>query len=293
MCWENSQINRQKNSDSYPFTHINVRHVHNHKSSFSAYLEYATNSPGISKKSSDILKENELMYITGNPMLENCRITTFNLSYTWTPSNAFMMSVYGHSFKMFKRQLRIYTPYDSGKALLRSYINNGDFLNEEIGLSVNWKLLNGKLQLHAKPSQSFYRSTGIFNKRCNQFRIIAQANYYLDCFYFQVYYESEETGISSGSPQINKVRNYHSANVGWTKSKWNIRITAANFFNKGWNGSTNTIFSSYYNESRTFISTFAHPRINLTATYTFGYGKKVLQGNEVSEQPGATSAILK
>ena len=274
FAWENSDINGKKNS-------------------FSAYFQYATNSPGISEKSSDLLRENELMYITGNPLLENCRHTTVNLAYTWMPSNAFGMSAYGRFFGMYDRQLLTYSPYDNGKALLRSYINDGDYLNGEIGLAANWKLLNGKLQLYANPSQSFYKSTGIFNENCNSLRVTAQASYYLDSFYFQAYYESPHKSMFTASPRINKGRNFHSVTVGWANANWNLRVMAANFFNKGWDGATNTTVSPYYSERQTIIGTSSHPRINFTATYTFGYGKKVQRGNEVGEQSGAASAILK
>ena len=293
LAWENSDINGKKNSDTYPFTHINVRYVPNQENSFSAYFQYATNSPGISERSSDLLRENELMYITGNPLLENCRHTTINLAYTWMPSNAFGMSAYGRYFGMYDRQLLTYSPYDNGKALLRSYINDGDYLNGEIGLAANWKLLNGKLQLYANPSQSFYKSTGIFKENCNSFRVTAQASYYLDSFYFQAYYESPQKSIFTASPRINKGRNFHSVTVGWANSNWNLRVMAANFFNKGWDGATNTTVSPYYSERQTVFGTSSHSRINFTATYTFGYGKKVQRGNEVGEQPGAASAILK
>ena len=293
LAWENSDINGKKNSDTYPFTHINVRYVPNQENSFSAYFQYATNSPGISERSSDLLRENELMYITGNPLLENCRHTTINLAYTWMPSNAFGMSAYGRYFGMYDRQLLTYSPYDNGKALLRSYINDGDYLNGEIGLAANWKLLNGKLQLYANPSQSFYKSTGIFKENCNSFRVTAQASYYLDSFYFQAYYESPQKSMFTASPRINKGRNFHSVTVGWANSNWNLRVMAANFFNKGWDGATNTTVSPYYSERQTVFGTSSHSRINFTATYTFGYGKKVQRGNEVGEQPGAASAILK
>lgn len=293
LAWENSDINGKTNSDTYPFTHINVRYVPNQRNSFSAYFQYATNSPGISEKSSDLLRENELMYITGNPLLENCRHTTVNLAYTWMPSNAFGMSAYGRFFGMYDRQLLTYSPYDNGKALLRSYINDGDYLNGEIGLAANWKLLNGKLQLYANPSQSFYKSIGIFNDNCNSFRVTVQASYYLDSFYFQAYYESPQKSMFTASPRINKNRNFHSVTVGWSNANWNLRVMGANFFNKGWHGSSNTTVSPYYGERQTIIGNYFHPRINFTATYTFGYGKKVQRGNEVGEQSGATSAILK
>ncbi len=166
------------------------------------------------------------MYITGNPLLDNCRHTTVNLAYTWMPSNAFGMSAYGRYFGMYDRQLLVYTPYQDGKALLRSYINDGDYLNGEIGLAANWKLLNGKLQLYVNPSQSFYKSTGIFDDNCNSFRVTAQASYYLDSFYFQAYYESPKKSMFTASPRINKDRNFHSVTFGWANANWNLRVMA-------------------------------------------------------------------
>ena len=44
---------------------------------------------------------------------------------------------------------------------------------------------------------------------------------------------------------------------------------------------------------KTIFGTNSHARLNLSVTYTFGYGKKVQRGNEVGEQSGASSAILK
>ena len=233
------------------------------------------------------------MYITGNPLLRNSNQTIGNISYTWMPSNAFSMSAYGRYFGIYDRQLLVYTPYEDGKALLRSYINNGDYLNGDIGIAVNWKLLDGKLQLYANPCQSFYKSTGYFNEKYNPFRMIVQASYYLGSFYFQAYYESSQKSMDSASPQIKKIRNFHSITVGWANDNWNLRIMVANFLNKGWAGATNAIVSPYYSELQTVIGTSSHPRINFTATYTIGYGKKVQRGNEVGEQSGAASAILK
>ncbi len=292
-AWENNDINTRKNSFNYPLTHLNVRYVPNQKNSFSLYFQYVTNSLGVSQKSSDILRENELMYITGNPSLKNSNQTIGNISYTWMPSNAFSMSAYGKYFGIYDRQLLVYNHYEDGKVLLRSYVNNGDYLNGEIGIAVNWKLIGGKLQLYANPTQSFYKSTGIFNERYNPFRITMQASYYLDSFYFQAYYESPQKSMDSASPLIKNIRNFHSLTVGWANANWNLRVMAANFFNKGWEGATNTTVSPYYSERQTVIGTSSHPRINFTATYTFGYGKKVQRGNEVGEQSGAASAILK
>ncbi len=293
VCWEGSDINGEKYNDTYPFTHINLRFSPNSKNAFSAYFQYATNSPGINQKASDILQENEYMYITGNPLLKNSRHVTLNVAYTWMPTNAFGMSAFSNFLEYFDRQIIIYEPYNNGQALIRNYRNSGNYIKEEIGLAANWKLLGGKLQLYASPKQSFYKSTGIYNKSYNPFTITAQATYYLNSIYFQAYYQSPGKQMFTSSPQIYKDRNFHSLTVGWANSDWNVRVMAANFFNKGWNSADIVTESPLYTEYRENIGTSSHPRINVTVTYTFGYGKKVRRGNEVSEQSGANSAIMK
>ena len=293
VCWEGSDINGEKDNDTYPFTHINLRFSPNSKNAFSAYFQYASSNPGINQKASDILQENEYMYITGNPLLKNSRHVTLNISYTWMPTNAFGMSAFSNFWECFDRHFIVYEPYNGGQDLIRNYRNSGNYIREEVGLAANWKLLSGNLQLYASPKQTFYKSTGIYCKSYNRFNVTAQATYYLNSFYFQAYYQSPDKRMFISSPQIQKNRNFHSLTVGWANSDWNIRIMAANFFNKGWSSADVITESPLYTEYRENISTSSHARINLTVTYTFGYGKKVQRGNEVGEQSGANSAIMK
>lgn len=293
FCWEQSDINGIKNSDKYPFLHINFRYSPNSKNALSAYFQFASSSPGINQKASDVLQDNEYMFVTGNPLLENSRHITLNLAYTWMPSNAFGLSAFNNFFEMIDRQIITYKPHFDGNALLRTYINDGNYIQNEIGLAANYKLFDGKLQLYVSPKQTFFKSTGVYNKSYNPFTVTAQATYYLNSFYFQAYYQSPGKQMFSSSPQIYKDRNFHSLTVGWANSDWNIRVMAANVFNKGWSSAEIVTESPLYTEYRENIGTSSHPRINITATYTFGYGKKVQRGNEVGEQSGASSAIMK
>lgn len=293
VCWEMSDINGQTNNDTYPFTHINIRYSPDYRNSFSAYFQFASNTPGINQKASDILQDNEFMYVSGNPLLENSRHITLNIAYTWMPSNYFGLSAFNNFMEYFDRQLTVYEPYNNGKALIRNYRNNGNSFKEEIGLAANWKLADGKLQLYASPKQTFYKSTGIYNKTYNPFSVTLQATCYLNNFYIQAYYQSADRQMFAISPQIFRNRNSHSLTAGWANSDWNIRLTAFNFFNKGWDNADTVTEAPLYSEYKETIGTSSHPRLNVTATYTFGYGKKIQRGNEVGEQSGSTSAIMK
>ncbi len=293
VCWERISINNTIYYDSYPFLHVNFGYTPNPKNSFSFFFQYANSTPGINMKSPDVLKDNEYMYLTGNPLLGNSRNLMINLGYTWLPSNAFGLSAYGKVNGFFKRQLMVYNPYDDGQSLIRSFVNNGDFLNGEIGLASSLKLFDGKLQLYASPRQNFFKSTGIYRKIYNPFSVVLQATFYLNRFFCQLYYKSPNKRLHTLAPEKYEDCNYHSLAMGWANSNWNIRLTGINFFNRGWVASKTYTETPLYSEYNETIGTSFHPCINLSVTYTLGYGKKVQRGNEVGEQSGASSAILK
>ena len=293
VYWSQSDINGLVYNDTYPFVHVNLRYSPNSKNSFSAFLQYANATPGINQKTPNILQDNDYMFVTGNPLLENSRNLMSNIAYTCMASNTFGISAFANFNEFFNHQMIIYEPYNDGQALIRNYCNSGNHIKGEIGLAANWKLPGGKLQLYASPKQTFYNSTGIYEKSFNPFSVIAQATYYLNSFYFQAYYQSPSKQMFTASPQIYKDRNFHSITAGWANSDWNIRIMGANFFNKGWNCADIITESPLYTEYRENIGTTSHPRINVTVTYSLGYGKKVQRGNEVGEQYGASSAIMK
>ena len=293
VYWSQSDINGVVYTDTYPFLHLNLRYSPNSKNAISAFLQYANATPGISQKSPDVLQDNEYMFVTGNPLLENSRNLMFNLGYSWMPNNTFGLNAFGNFNSFFNRQMLTYEPYNNGMAIIKNYRNSGNFLKGEIGSAANWKLLGGKLQLYASPKQSFFKSTGVYNKSYAPFTVTAQATYYLNSFYFEAYYQSPGKQMFSSTPQIYKDRNFHSLTVGWANSDWNVRLMAANFFNRGWRSADVITETPLYTEYRENIGTTLHPRINITATYTFGFGKKVQRGNEVGEQSGAASAIIK
>lgn len=293
VLWERTSINTIKNDDVYPYVHFNIRYTPNNKNAFSAYFQFANNTPGIDQKASDLLRDNEVMYITGNPSLDNSRHITFNLAYTWLPSNVFNMSAYGRYFELFDRFITAYEPFDNGRALLRTYINDGNYVQSEIGIAATLNLFNKTLQLYVSPNQKFYRSTGVFDKSFYPFQITAQATYYLKQWYFQAYYQSHQKMMFTGSPTTYRSRDFYALSAGWSNSDWNISLTAYNIFNSNWSTSDRYIQSPLYTEHRTTYGTNSHASLNLSVTYTFGYGKKVKRGNEVGKQSGANSAIMK
>ena len=121
----------------------------------------------------------------------------------------------------------------------------------------------------------------------------AEAFYYLGSFYFQASYQLMNRYLDSYMNYIYKSRDYYSLMAGWANSMWNVRLSASNFLSRGHLMSETEYHSQNYVSRKTNYGTTYCPRINLSESYTIGYGKKIMRDNEVGERAGAASAIIK
>lgn len=293
LQWERNRINDQSISEVYPLINLSAGFSPSQKHSFRAYFHFGANYPGASEKTPNILQQNELLYYTGNPDLGLSRQITLNLSYNWMQSNKFSASAFAQYFGEYNLYVPVYKPYNNGTALLRCFETDGDYNRTQIGISFNYKLFNGNLQLAASPSVSFYRMTGLFDITRTPFTCNASATYYLGNFYFQASYQTRNLTVQGNRGVVYKDRDFYQILAGWSRSNWNIRVSAMNLFRSDWLCATNTLSTPLYSETRFVDGNSFHRRLNLSVTYTFGYGKKVQRGNEVGEQSGANSAIMK
>ena len=81
--------------------------------------------------------------------------------------------------------------------------------------------------------------------------------------------------------------------AGWSNSSWNIRLTAQNLQRWNWRSAYDTMKSDCYSMDKWVSNASSHAFVQLSATYTFGFGKKINRGNDISRQAGASSGILK
>ena len=293
LQWEKNKINDQSVSEIYPLLNVSAGFSPSQKHSLRAYFHFGANYPGASEKTPNTLQQNELMYYTGNPELGLSRQVTFNLSYNWMPSNKFSVSAFAQYFGEYNLYVPVYKPYNNGMALLRKFETDGDYNRTQIGMSFNYKLLNGNLQFAVSPSISFYRMTGLFDIERNPFSCNVSATYYLGNFYFQTSYQTGSLTVQGNHGVIYKDRDFYQIIAGWSRANWNIRVSAMNLFRNDWLCATNTLSTPLYSETRLANGNNFHRRLNLSIIYTFGYGKKVQRGNEVGVQSGASSAIMK
>ncbi len=292
-AWESNYINGKGIDDLYPFTHVSFQYSPGKKHRLSAYIQYATSSPTLVHKASDILKDNEFLYISGNPDVKNARLYSFNLNYLWLATDWLSASVYGSYYECMDRLYPTYSPYDGGKAVIRSYANDGDYAKMQAGLSANLRLLDGKLSLNLRPAIHRYTSTGSNTSTVTHPTFQAEAQFFTGGFNFGAGFHYKDRYMMQDEFATVTTRNFHYLDLGWSNRNINVRLMILDIFNKGWKINEAVVGSRYYSARVTNFGSSSHPRLNLSVTYTIGYGKKIRRDNEIGQQGGASSAILK
>lgn len=289
---EHNSINGITATDTSPSVGIDLRLSLNRNSQLSGYLTYFTTTPDISMKANDIVRSNEYMYLTACPNLKNWRKLRSNLAYNLSYNNSLSLAVFGGYERDFNRVATIYRTYDDGNALLRDFINDGSFIKYYFGVSANYKLFNNSLQLYANLTQSAYEITGNYKDSYYPFRLQAQAVYYWRSFNILASWGTPQRSLTENSNYIIRGRNFHLFSIGWGNGTWNVNLAAKNIFNKGWRSTTWEKASPLYSEHLLSHGPWSHASINLSVTYTIGYGKKIQRGNEVRGEGSAQSAII-
>lgn len=292
-AFESNYINGKTMYDNYPFTHINVQYAPNEKHSISLWFQFATFSPDATMKNPNIMRQSELIYISGNPDLRCSRNTSANVSYTWLPNNTWQMSAYATMFRIADRQIAIYTPDGPDGAILKKYQNDGNYNHGQIGASLTGKFLDGSLSFSVAPRLLLYRITGSNSISHFPFMASVNADYYLGNFYFNAYYDSGTSYVDGENAYLRKIPMSYSAGAGWSSHGWNIQLSLVNVFQSSWKLSEDTLTSRWYDSSMTQFGSDYHRRISLSVTYTFNYGRKVSRSGELSGEKNISTSILR
>lgn len=166
-------------------------------------------------------------------------------------------------------------------------------MHRAFGLTTNF--FDGKLHLSGQLTQLYVHNGLPYNINHSYISFYIQALYYFGNFNFAISYNSGNAtdNYNSMSGIWTKNKDAFVLQAGWSNSTWNIRLTAQNLQRWNWRSSYDRMWSDYYSVNRWVSNASSHAFIQLSTTYTFGFGKKVKQGNDLSRQSGASSGILK
>ena len=295
LAGESNKISGTRTNSVIPIVQINVQYAFNKRNSISLSAQYNVNPVEAADKTPDIIQENELLYKTGNLHLKNTHWSKVTLDYTWLQSNRFSISGFAGWSRYFNRLMPIFTPDGPHGLMLRSLENNGDYQDFYIGGSLSAKLFNKSFVLKATPQMWFEKTTGIYSDKANYLSLTVSGTYYMGNLYFQASYSSASRGLvqySLNAVSLKRKPSYR-FKIGWKAGNWNLFASAVNIFRKSWVYESASLESRWFDQYTTEYGATSHQFVSLTASYTFGFGKKVKRSDEVQSQEGGSSAIMK
>ncbi|MCH5219305.1 MAG: hypothetical protein J1F20_01955 [Muribaculaceae bacterium] len=292
---ESNTISGIKSNSIIPLAQTEVSYSPTDKNQFELSFSYGVGTIDLADKTPDVLQVNELLWQTGNPLLKNKETLSLNGEYSWFPTNKFSLSGYVTWYHLSQFIAPVFTPNGPGGAMLRSLQDIGDYDLFSVGVSASLKLFNRSLVLSARPRLTYENLTGIYAQHVISPRITLSASYYLKNWYATLYYSSAGKGLLEDDTNAICARNkdYYNLKIGWGNGKWNINASAINIFRCNWLERTAWIDSQWYDSTIRTYSASSHQFINITASYTFNFGKKIQRGDELQNSGGSSSAIMR
>jgi len=289
---EKSVVNEIKEIKITPTASVDASYVPNDRHQINLSLSYSSNPPADAYKTATVVQSDEWMYMTGNPGLKPYNSFRSQLYYTWLPSNKFYATAVFKNYTEFNSITQVYSHYNSGEALLRSYISDGNYYSWLMGLKFTYKPVS-KLKLELSAAYTPATRTGINKLSVHPIEGSLSATYYMGKFYVNVFaYLAGDKILPLEGAVMNNLSSY-GITAGWGNKHWNVYMYAQNIFKDSWETGSYRVVQPLYTKNQTNYSYTDRRAFGVIVSYTFDYGQKVQHGNEVTQPTPGSSSILK
>lgn len=290
--WDRLQFGDMTDRPSSPWFDLSLQYGFSEKHSVSTTFHYSSWQPSASYKSENIIQSTPLMSYTGNPNLVPSKSYDIDLRYTWLPNNDYSFSAFAWAWIVGNRYAYDYEATSTG--VLRTIKQPmGNFAQGKYGISGTLRFFGRKLMLTGQVGQVLNHNGYPYSVNHSYIDWYARVRYYIGNWNFTATYISDN-GSADGC--MNGIWNYGKSDwyltVGWSDSDWNIRADIINFSRWNWRSDRQKMRSKYYDTTEIMLNGQSHALIQLSATYTFGFGKKVSSDNEPGVSGAASSGIL-
>lgn len=290
--WDRLQFGEMTDSPSSPWFGLSLQCGFKEKHSVSATFHYSTWQPSPSFKSDNIIQSTPLMRYTGNPNLVPSKSYDIDFRYTWLPGNNYSFSAFAWAWIVDDRYAYDYEATSTG--ILRTIRQPmGSFAQGKYGINGTLRFLDRKLMITGQVGQLLNHNGKPYGINHSYIDWYARVRYYLGNWNFTATYISDN-GSADGC--MNGIWNYGKSDwyitIGWSNSDWNVRADFIDFSRWNWRSAKQVMRSKYYDTTEIMLNGQSHALIQLSATYTFGFGKKVSRDNEPGVSGTASSGIL-
>lgn len=291
--WDRLQFGSSVDRRNAPSLDISLQYSPTRKHSFSAIFQYESWLPSPNFKSDQIITASPFLKYTGNPNLFPAKSYDIDLSYTWIPNNNYSLGAYAWAWIV--RDRYAYDYEADGDGVIRTIKQPmGAYAQGRYGIKGTARFLDRSLVLTGNLSQLFNHNGRPYDVDHFHIYYTLQMTYYLKNWNFGLTFISTVgswDGMMNGIWQRDKDDYY--LRVGWSKSNWNLSALVMNIGRWNWRSSRRVMNSEFYSTDETLINGNSHALVKITATYTFGFGKKVERDNEPQISGTAESGILK
>ncbi len=291
--WDRFQLGKMVDRQSYPWYDLSLQYTLKQKHSFSTVFHYSNWPPSPNFKSDIIVQSSPFMSYTGNPNLIPNISYDFSFDYTWIPNNNYSLSAYGWGWVVSKRYAYDYEASSTG--ILRTIKQPiGSFAQGKYGVMWTMRFLDRSLVFSGNLSQILNHNGEPYNINHSAIDWYARLRYYLNNWVFTLTYSSpSENSEDKMSGKWMRDKSFWYVTIGWSNDKWNIRGDLFNLTRWNWKDQSITMKSPYYSTNEVLINGNSRAFVQLSATYTFGFGKKVKRDNEPTVSNSTSSGILK
>jgi hypothetical protein len=276
-----------------PKYYISASYLLNSKNKFNLSSEMYYMSPAISQMGSNVQIQDQVEAITGNPNLKTEIVNNIYVNYNYFPIRHLSFTAYG----AFKRNSRLLTSHyepaeiNGQTYMLRGLANRGFKNGYQYGLSASSRLLNNALSLrigvegnstiqHSEASCDFTR-----------FNYYAVASYSFSNMYVAALYQSSNKTMANWG--ISERPQYYYFTYGYAYKNFNFRVIAINLFNSAYKGNTYRMLSENRVSTQRVHTNDYHRSFEIGVSYSFSYGKKLGNIENVSAPSGVQSGSLR
>lgn len=275
-----------------PRAAINAVYNPNNKNSFSLKVSFLRGAKPAYMLSSVVNRVNEFLYSTGNDNITGPKNLNLSLDYNLFASNSFNMNLYGNYAGDYDRTVYYYEPYLDGRAVLRTFLNSGDFNKLNFGGNFTFKFIDGNLSLQLSPQMSYSHSSGIYRYSLLNVNGTVSASYMIRRVALSLWVQTPRTAIDSTMPLKQKYGWSATLNASWNYRNLNMGVEIDSPWRTNYSIGHSELDTPYYYSYSKGMTPLWNWDVTFRLSYTFDYGKKIDRGNELHQMNLRKSSTL-
>lgn len=283
------QIGAADESKVNPTLRASARWNPDRKFSISSSFRYYMLTPSASESNPVLVRNSELMWSLGNPHLESVRGFDWYTLALYMPCEwvSFVGGV-GYA-KTFDDIIPVYTPAPEAKGgLIRKNINANPVDNVRIPFSISGSFLDNNLSVEFGPTWYYSHSRGIYRNSFAYLSFSGSADYTVGNVRLGLEYEGPVKSLDLAGAERSWRHDRWNASVTYGTDNLNLRVCVEDIFNnkaRSWSKFTSPSYSVISHVFETGRQLAIH------LTYTFGYGKKVDPGIDISGPESVKTSV--